>query len=98
MDEDKGLPKSIWRSCSIGFESDERSAWTAREVHEYLDRRGPRNSQRYALLIKEFINKVADDSNKKCVDKGKMKISILDVKSSLKVAALSCRSSDLRII
>lgn len=47
-------------------------------VHEIANGRLP--------TIEEFITKVADDANKKCLEKTKTKISIEDVKLTLKVA------------
>lgn len=45
---------------------------------------------RHALML-EFVSKVGDDANKKCIEKGKMKISIDDVKQTLKVNVSNSR-------
>lgn len=70
MDDDKGLPKTSVSGLvkELMGKNSKYSNLFVEHVHE---------------IANEFITKVADEANKKCQSKGKMKISIDDVLGSL---------------
>lgn len=86
MDDEKGLPKSSLENNLASVSSlmkevlgphAKYSNTLVQYVHEIANGR--------QFMKTEFINKVGDEANKKCIEKDKTKISIDDVKQTLKV-------------